>query len=832
MDENIISIKSAELMNELKSINLHAEDIIDYMLKELKIDSQDVYVILKRKSTRDVYEYNSVYKKSLISLRIMKNTNIINIFDIAGYFTEEENKMYILCMDLRNLCGRCNNIDCIRSCFLDKSIEEKYEKRKSENLEISKKIIEKRSLCKVSEQNSEYKLHRLADVNDQGKLIEVNFDRSRAKTFDNRDIICWDNGPRENNYIGVWRWKAIPDKTNKEKDLIQSEFVPQYEAIQVVLFGKERSLNRVLSQMRLGISLKVISEQIFFCIQLGQNRYLGVLCKRDNLEKKGKIYLLDKRIENLPQYTIFSNDVLRVPGNIRFYKKFDLGAPEKWRPTANHKEIVRNVFLKRTSWAFLKKQGMSRYEWKQLKTFLDEFPTDSLFQEVAENCGCSEEESKKYVNEFIQQIDKFIEGEDTETQIAKTVIADNKELETECKNIVSQQWAWNYQEEFDQAKEKFQITEAQLKSKLNEINEKKEALEKEIVEKKNILKKIEKKIELTDKKRYELENELEKYKILGNEVKDKVAQQIEEAKQNVADFISDMTFFSSSQTVQSMDVSGNSKIITAYTEGTISENEVEAVAIWQELIDILEEELSEAGIMDDFVRGMATYLYAAYLNKMPILLAGPCGESIANAFSMAMYGKTAGILNCNNEYKSDEISRILDGEDEIIMLRNPFNAAWVSSIIDLLLPAKKQYFLLIPYAEELLIEPKGILNYMMPVLTEVLVDKIPTNKFWGGKIATSFRHFVQESRTRNCYHKILKEFKLNQMAVLRRQTIMQMHHEMSRNDSVDMDYLMMLLPCAYITGKGETLIEQMEQEKRLSDNIKSSMKRFLEIRDE
>ena len=170
---------------------------------------------------------------------------------------------------------------------------------------------------------------------------------------------------------------------------------------------------------------------------------------------------------------------------------------------------------------------------------------------------------------------------------------------------------------------------------------------------------------------------------------------------------------------------------------------------------------------------------------------------------------------------------MINSEDEIVIIKNPFRSPWINCIMELLLPAEKQYFLVVPYAEELLIEPNGILNYMLPILTEMFIDKLPTTQFIGGQMAVTFRDFVQKNIKTNKYTRIFKEFKVNRMPSERWQEIINMYYGMSGKGTADMEYLMFLFPCAYITEQGELLMEYMEKEKNLSSTIKNMIKNFL-----
>lgn len=79
----------------------------------------------------------------------------------------------------------------------------------------------------------------------------------------------------------------------------------------------------------------------------------------------------------------------------------------------------------------------------------------------------------------------------------------------------------------------------------------------------------------------------------------------------------------------------------------------------------------------------------------------------------------------------------------------------------------------------------------------------------------------------NSYIRVLKDLKVNRMAAERWQDIIDMYHGMIGKEASDMDYLMFLLPCAYITEQGELLVEYMEKAKNLSSSMKNNIKSFL-----
>lgn len=845
MDSNIILIKSSKIIDRLRVLNPNAEEIIECILKKVGVQSQNVYVILENASISSIASHNFRYTDSIFVIDIeknRKNRKFVRTYSMSGYFAEKENEIYIRYGTLFNLCGECLSAKRIISCSLGNDIKEIYNEigvddlkkdideiityEGEEKMIDDDRTVERTSLCMVSEYNGQVWLDRLADIDNKNRIVTFYFDEDAPKVFNNRNKLFWKNGPNESGYVGVWSWVATPRNTDYEKDYIESTYMPQYEPIELIIFPEEYDLQFVIEQIKMGHIFHTTPTQVFFCIHIGKGQYTGVLCNAKDLVKDGEIYRISKKVISLPQYTISSADILKAKDRV-FYKEFGLGEPEKKIVIREVNEIIREALLRRASWSSMKQRGMNKNEWKQFKGFLSELPDDSLYQEIAECCEWSEEIAKQYVNNFILNANKFIEGQDVDSQLLEAIIENSDGLKRKCEEIASQRWIHEHQKEINQAKEEFQIVQNQMKSEVYETIRKKEVIEKEIFDKKEILDEIESNIEKAKNKLCELESDIEQNEALGDEVKEKTSKRIEEAKRNVADFICDMAFCTSTSTVQPIEITDKDALSNVYTVGTVSQNELEVTTTWRDLVDILAEELREAGIADNLSVNFSIFLYAANKNNMPILLAGPCGTNIANAFSMALYGKTAGILDCNKEYSSEEIERMINSEDEIVILKNPFSASWVNCIAELLLPAAKQYFLVVPYAEDLLIEPNGILNYMLPVLTEMLVDKLPTNQFVGGQMAATFRHFVRKNVKTNRYIRVFKELKVNRMTAERWQDIIDMYHGMLGKDASDMDYLMFLLPCAYITEQGELLVEYMEKAKNLSSTMKNNIKSFL-----
>ncbi len=67
--------------------------------------------------------------------------------------------------------------------------------------------------------------------------------------------------------------------------------------------------------------------------------------------------------------------------------------------------------------------------------------TSTLYDEVAENYGCSIEDAKKYVVEFIEQAEKSLSGLDVNADVLSAVIERNSALMSKCKAMLYEEWS-------------------------------------------------------------------------------------------------------------------------------------------------------------------------------------------------------------------------------------------------------------------------------------------------------------------------------------------------------------------------------------------------------
>ena len=246
---------------------------------------------------------------------------------------------------------------------------------------------------------------------------------------------------------------------------------------------------------------------------------------------------------------------------------------------------------------------------------------------------------------------------------------------------------------------------------------------------------------------------------------------------------------------------------------------------WDELLCTIEDELEEAGVSKSSVRGLAAYLYSAYCGRIPLLLAGPNGRDIADAFSSALFGRTASLLCCENGYDSKAIETCMRDGGSIVALLNPLNANWINHF-PLLTAGKEKFIIAVqPFAEDLWVEPRSLYHYVLPVLTEPFVDQTASRNFTGGCICEDFQEHPPTTPQKSV--PLAAKLSMPILAQNRLRQILADIKVLSGNDCADYDFLFGALPYSYVTGQIEKFQEEVQNGSLLSRNTKELLLTFL-----
>ena len=631
------------------------------------------------------------------------------------------------------------------------------------------------------------RLLRIADIN-RGEftdtLIESAPEYTRLYSHD---------GPSDDGVIGVWDWRVVPNRSDPTRDFIESSYNGNILPVEVVTLKECNSVDDILKVLREGFSVELHTERILFSV-LDGGKYEGVYCDSKVLDNKSGIAILKEDVLKLPVYTFYRIDTLLLD-EATVLVRTNLGLPQRLVRVKEPMNIVRKCIISKVTWAVSQQKGFVRSEYQQVRAFLRELQTSDLYEEISKKCDCTLDEAIEYVTTFMNRADKIVVGNTVENEVMVQIIKNDPEIYDRCMSALKKIW---------EQENTSIIAEAQ--TSIEEIKKEEVDFRKHIETKEQELSEIQTKIS-------DGNQELERQKDLAEEVNRLVLQKIENAKNNAAEFIANSAFVHATsmasvvKTVSQNDGSDACRtLFTAHEE--INGEEPDVNDTYDQLLQTIQCELCEAGVADEYTVSLAALLYGAYVRHIPILLAGPNGHEIADAFTAAIDAKTAAFFTCTGD-KNDSFDQCETSDDDIVVIENPLQAQWENDVLRLISKREKFYILTQLFADDLVVEPRGLFNYCLPVLTELFVSGIPTRNYTGGKMSGAFKHYVPETISGK-YGKILDELSITSLAKGNAQALITDIGKLSERDEADDILQLLLYPLAYAVGKQRTLMEKID----------------------
>lgn len=324
---------------------------------------------------------------------------------------------------------------------------------------------------------------------------------------------------------------------------------------------------------------------------------------------------------------------------------------------------------------------------------------------------------------------------------------------------------------------------------------------------------------------------------LAEDVEAAVAERIQKARENAADFIATMAFVGG-QPIQVTSTEAPASVgdlsipvITPYHTFSVfgDINDLEAHHSWGDVINTAAFELGEAGVAEKYNRGLAAFLCAAYIEKQPILLVGPNAIDIVQAFCAAVTGHKHGMLCCEGSYSNQAITEIgADGED-IVIISNLIASGWMNRLPEILSQKDIFYAATHPYAEDIQVEPKSLYGFMLPLFTEFFVDKKATGKYYGGYFAEDFKAY-STPKGAGKDSRVLSKLKICSLIRNRINRLVATMHGIYSAATVDEDFLYVVMPIAYASLEMNELTEAIADPQKgiaISANLKRDLQYVL-----
>ncbi len=676
--------------------------------------------------------------------------------------------------------------------------------------------VERTSICKViQDYNGQKWLSRLADI-EKDKVVRFVFDEDEPWYFDNRNRLHFKDGPDEIGQIGVWHWTATPRDTDYEKDFIDSVYVADIQPIEIIVIPEVTSSSMLAEKLKSGVPCVNHGIQVLYCYSMKKSGYSGVLIQDQQMETTGGLAKIRDDVVSIPLYSVDISETIRTEGQQVFLRSLILPPTSESLLIKSPFEVIRGIFLKRSSWAAVKSAGLTKGEHKRLRSYLTEITDVSLYEEIADSCGISVDEAKAQVNSFVENVQLYLEGSDLDTQVLESVVESHEDFRKRAEAIVAENWHKENEDVIIAGKkeaDKYRREAEEEKKKLKTLQE-------EIISAQNALDKIREDIDMQEK--------------VATDVEQKVLQRISDARKDAAEFIASMAFvtpvyaqprISTGKTTAAVLDDGNSNSnCGAYKVGKpLEEDNLDHHKTWSDTLITIEDELASAGVDKKLCAGLAAFLFCAYKNRVSVLLAGPNAVDIVDALSSALIGKMADRIECSGTYIKTDVPEALRGQ--IITVKNALQSSWIDHITDILDDEENYYVFVNSYVEDLAIEPQGLYNYMIPVFTDLFVTERASHQYYGGIAELGYSDFETGTMTDE-YSKLLSVNGASKFFVSQVEHVL---GDMARitGYKVEWDYYYAILPYLIATGHKEGIIEHIRQESKISRDCKEIILNYL-----
>ena len=506
-------------------------------------------------------------------------------------------------------------------------------------------------------------------------------------------------------------------------------------------------------------------------------------------------------IAKLPLYEFSDQEIVKF-GRSWFYYRISLGVPRAVFPIIDPFQAVKDAVLRRVPWSRMK-TWFSRKDTQKFQDLLREMPAEGIYQEIADTCACSADEARSYVDSFIQQAETYLQQEDIESDVLLLALERSPAFLEKCQGLIEEEWRRKHSQQIREA-------EAEFSRVSKDTQVQREQYEQLAGQQKQLQTRLER-----------ITAELAEKEQLASDVEEKVAQRIDAAKKSAADFICEMAFSQPSITAHSTYSPEEHYLFQPgipLNSKTLVENET-----WEDLLDTIMIELEEAGVSSEYSLAFAAYLYAAYHARIPLLLAGPNSRDIADALSAAVSGETASVLYCGGVFSQSAVDECIGSSGLITVAMDALSAGWVSHIAELSAMQGKLLIVAHPFAEDLLIEPRSLYNYVLPVLTELVVDKPAARGFKGGYMREGFQHYASEEPERKL--PFSNQLMLSPLISHRLRQVRTDMRTLLHGNNSKTDLLFDLFPYAYVTGRAANLWGEMQS--ALSREARELVRAFL-----
>ena len=705
--------------------------------------------------------------------------------------------------------------------------------------------MEKRwtSLCKVNrpDKNQDIWMVRIADIFN-GKLKLTNFDEKREKIQDNRQLVYHDEGPDYPDCIGFWEWTER--QTDSGKWFSNSTYLNYPTPFEIIIIEKYKKAREIVQDLKTGLRLP---PYLFGKVIIAYRRGTvigGVLCDLScfNVNRGKELTItIKKNVYSLPFYEIRIDDILSWKYrdnsdksnpkwiNRNVYKYVTLDNPKQLVPILPPENAVAQLFIQRMNWPIFKGNGISKEDWRKVVALLNEIPRGDIADRIIRIYHITPEKAQSYVDSFLQNVESYMNSSDVDTDSITYILENHAGLKRRSSDLAYQKWIADNQASVKKAQAELAAIQLKAADEQKAAEQRICQIEQEINEYKAKRTEIRKEIKTAEKELESLQEKIEHNKKTGDEAVLAIRQKIAEAQNDMAGFIADLSTFMP----QGFVPSNQEKVKSCFRYYPAKEASPEDIDIsndWKDECNTVFQNLSAVfGLPNEQCDMLSAFLYAAHINNMPILILGPCGKEIADILSVSIYGMEAGALVFENNGADNALEEISICKEKVLSVSNIFGKEWNDLICQPIYRLNKQIIWTHPYVEDMVIEPKGLYNYMLPIFSECFIESVASVSYFAGKRTENFKSF---SSPQNVSTRLpaFDELHLSKLLSNRLGRVLADAKGLLSNSAhkKDLEVLCGLLPLSVLLGRTDTLQNTIDSDNSISNAVKVIANKYIE----
>ncbi|MBQ8286348.1 MAG: hypothetical protein IJZ10_08595 [Thermoguttaceae bacterium] len=560
-----------------------------------------------------------------------------------------------------------------------------------------------KSLCCV-EGIEGFSIRRLADVDENSGLRR--FERQKEEFPYSDWNHFYNGGSFEVGAVEIIQWKPEPNRNDPSKTFFRLEKSKE-TPILVCPVPSARHVEEVKERLRVGVNVKTkgnvralfVPSQFYQSLIRGLAYGEGALCTLEECDCKyingETVWKLKPETAFLPVFKISSRqtiDIKCLNEEFCFVRFLDLGNPTKDIAVKTPKEIALDVLNEKWPSVVNAAKELTRGGKQPIKKCFESLPGTTIVEEIARRYKCSLEEAETHWEETRQYVDGWVEAEDADIKAFIKLLESNDELRERYYDFWRQQFENRLKEEEKKTSKRREAAEKELQNILDQS--------KRAEEEYNALKDKQKR--LTDETAAlasECERKKNALRQIERELSEAIRREWSAAEENAAEFWAKKLVFSTETRRDGANRSDDGKNVrksSLFTPGTVFR------PLETDKIDklpppkILEQNLKRR-VVSDYNRELAAFAFSAFSRRQALILAGPCGERIAEALAAACGGRRPGTLRCDGDWNGDAVALAADGDDEIVLAKNALNPRWVDRWPDAVAESPKQWILTTPF---------------------------------------------------------------------------------------------------------------------------------------